>query len=42
MNAKDLIFVNQINVVKTQLDHTDAFLLQPDAIVVTKELDKIA
>jgi hypothetical protein len=42
MNAKDLVFVDQMNVARTQLDHTDVFLRKFVVIQDMKELGLIA
>ena len=43
MNAKDLVFVDQMNAVKIQLDHTDVSVLGQSVVTGdTKELDKVA
>ena len=42
MNAKDLVFVHQINVVRIHLDHIDVYLSRPDVLVDMKELGKTA
>jgi hypothetical protein len=42
MNAKDLVFVDQMNVARTQLGHTDVFLRKFVVIQDMKELGLIA
>lgn len=43
MNAEDLVFVDQMNAVKIQLDHTDVSVLGQSVVTGdTKELDKVA